>query len=107
MAAGIGALEDDEYFINNCQAIIRTRDWTAKALKELGFTMLDSKTNFVFAKHPKLPGKVLYAALKERGILVRHFDTPLLTDFNRITIGTDSQMEILTDTIKKILEESK
>ena len=107
MAAGIGALEDDEYFINNCQAIIRTRDWTTKALQELGFTVLDSKTNFVFAKHPKLPGEVLYAALKERGVLVRHFDTPLLTDFNRITIGTDSQMEMLTDTIKKILEEMK
>lgn len=107
MAAGIGALEDNEYFESNCKAIVRTRDWAAKALRELGFTVLDSKANFVFAKHPRLPGKELYMALKERGILVRHFDTPLLTDFNRITIGTHSQMQMLMDTITKILEEIK
>ena len=106
MAAGIGALEDREYFQRNCEAIIRTRTQTTEKLKKLGFTVLDSKTNFVFAKHPKLPGKALYEVLKERGILVRHFDTSLLTDFNRITIGTDSQMDTLCDTIGKILEET-
>ena len=106
MAAGIGALEDDAYFKNNCQVIIATRSWTTEALQKLGFAVLDSKTNFVFAKHPGIPGKMLYTALKERGILVRHFDTPLLTDYNRITIGSDDQMQILIDTIQRILEET-
>ncbi len=106
MAAGIGALEDREYFENNCQAIMATRSLTTEALQSLGFTVLPSKANFVFAKHPGIPGKTLYLALKERGVLVRHFDTPLLTDYNRITIGTDEQMQTLVNTIQSILEET-
>ena len=106
MASGIGALEDDAYFRQNCEAIIRTRTWTTEALQKLGFAVLDSKANFVFAKHSGISGKQLYTALKERGILVRHFDTPLLTDFNRITMGTDEQMRILVKTIRTILEET-
>ena len=77
-----------------------------QALKDLGFVVTDSKTNFLFAKHPGIPGKTLYLTLKERGILVRHFDTPLLTDYNRITVGSKHQMQILIDTIQSILEES-
>ena len=106
MAAGIGALEDDDYFRANCRTIMETRSWTAQALKDLGFVVTDSKTNFLFAKHPGIPGKTLYLTLKERGILVRHFDTPLLTDYNRITVGSKHQMQILIDTIQSILEES-
>lgn len=106
MAAGIGALEDDDYFRANCQAIMDTRAWAAEELKNLGFTLTDSKTNFLFAKHPGIPGKTLYLTLKERGVLVRHFDTPLLTDYNRITVGSREQMQILIDTIQSILEES-
>ena len=106
MAAGIGALEDDDYFRANCRTIAQTREYAAKELKSLGFTMTDSKTNFLFAKHPKLPGKTLYLQLKERGILVRHFDTPLLTDYNRITVGSREQMDILIGAIRSILEES-
>ena len=63
-------------------------------------------TNFVLAKHDKLGGKELYLTLKEKGILVRHFDTPRLKDYNRITIGSAAQMAVLVDTLKEILEEA-
>ena len=106
MAAGIGALEDDDYFRHNCQAITQNRAWAAAQLKKLGFTVTDSKANFLFAKHPAIPGKKLYLQLKERGVLVRHFDTPALTDYNRITVGSMQQMQILMENIQAILEES-
>jgi histidinol-phosphate aminotransferase len=85
---------------------MQNRSWAAEELKSLGFTLTDSKANFLFAKHPGIPGKALYQALKDRGILVRHFDTQLLTDFNRITVGSRQQMEILIGAIRSILEES-
>ena len=103
MAAGIGALTDREYFLKNCRATERTRAWTTEALKTLGFTVLDSKANFVFAAHSKISGKLLYQKLKGSGILVRHFDSERLTDFNRITIGNMEQMQTLINTIKIIL----
>ena len=105
MAAGIGALEDDAYFRANCRSIISTREETTRALRELGFILNDSLTNFVFARHPAIPGKTLYTELRQRGILVRHFDTGKLTDYNRITIGSGEQMAALIGALKQILEE--
>ena len=105
MAAGLGALEDEEYFRTNCEKIMATRKRTTEALGSLGFIVIPSLTNFIFAKRDGIPGKTLYAKLRERGILVRHFDTPRLTDYLRITIGSDSQMETFIQTIKTILEE--
>ncbi len=105
MAAGIGALTDREYFADNCRAIEQTREWTSDELRALGFTVLDSKANFVFAAHGRISGKELYLNLKQNGILVRHFDSARLTDFNRITIGSMEQMRTLISTIKKILED--
>ena len=74
MAAGIGALTDSAYFESNCKYIIETRHETAQQLKKIGFTVTDSKANFLFAAHPKLPGKELYLQLKEMGIEI--IDTP-------------------------------
>lgn len=105
MAAGIGALTDRKYFADNCRAIEQTREWTSDELSALGFTVLDSKANFVFAAHGRISGKELYLKLKQNGILVRHFDSARLTDFNRITIGSMEQMRTLISTIKKILED--
>ena len=105
MAAGIGALEDAEYFRSNCRSIMQNRDWTTKALREIGFTVIDSKANFVFAKHPALGGEDLYRHLKRKGVLVRHFGSPRLKDYNRITIGSLTQMQALITTLKEILEE--
>ena len=107
MAAGLGALEDGDYFRTNCQRICDNRAWTTEALQELGFTVLPSMTNFVFAKNEAIPGKELYLKLKAKGILVRHFDTPRLTDFVRVTIGDETQMAAFIRTTKEILEEIK
>ncbi len=107
MAAGLGCLTDEEYTRRNCREIIETRERTAEKLKVLGFVMTHSSTNFLFCKHPKLEGEFLYKRLKSEGVLVRHFNTPRLKDYNRITIGTAQQMDILIDKIKSILEESK
>ena len=104
-AAGVGAMRDEKYFKNNCAAIIKTRENTVKALNELGFSVLPSSANFVLAKSDKIGGEELYLALKREGILVRHFSTKRLCDFNRITIGSDEEMSALICAIKKILEE--
>ena len=107
MAAGIGVLEDEEYTNKNCLTIIENRDFTSKELEKLGFIMTDSKTNFVFAKHPEISGDVIYKKLREKGILVRHFDKPGISDYNRITIGSIEQMTALVSALKQILEEEK
>ena len=104
-AAGLGALEDEAYTQANCQTVMENRDFTTQALRALGFRVADSYANFVFAANPKLPGGELYAALKERGILVRYFDTDRLRPYVRITIGTRQEMEALLTEIRNILEE--
>ena len=106
MAAGVGALEADGYFRVNCQKIIENREWTTKKLTELGFEVIPSLTNFVFAAHPEIPGRDLYLALREKGILVRHFDTPRLRSYNRISIGSREQMKALIAALTDILEVS-
>lgn len=106
MAAGVGALEAEGYFRVNCQKIMETREWTAKKLVGLGFDVIPSMTNFVFAKHPEIPGRDIYLALREKGILVRHFDRPRLTAYNRITIGSREQMKALIKALTEILEVS-
>ncbi len=104
---GVKTLEADAYYQEKCAEIIRTRDWTAKALEELGFTVLPSQTNFLFAKTDKLDGGKLYNQLKARGILVRHFSDPRICQFNRITIGTPGQMEAFVNTVKEVLYENQ
>ena len=105
MAAGIGCLSDEEYTRENCQKIIAAREYTANELTKLGFTLTDSKTNFVFAKHPEISGQELYQKLRQNGILVRHFSSPKIMEYNRITIGTMEQMQILVETVKSILSD--
>ncbi len=107
MAAGIGALADTEYFESNIKKTVQTREWTLNALKDSGFEVLDSKTNFLFAKSEGIGGRELYLALKEKGVLIRHFETPRLKDYNRITIGSKEEMEIFIEKVKEILEECK
>ena len=106
-AAGEGSVADEDYFKENCKKIIDNRAWTEKELKSLGFDMTNSKANFIFAKHDGISGKELYLKLKERGILVRHFDKERIKEYNRITIGSKCEMETLIKTIKSILEELK
>lgn len=105
-AAGIGALEDDEYTKANIKIIMENRAWTMEELKKLGFTMPDSMTNFIFAKHEKIDGGEIYQKLREKGILVRHFTKPLICQYNRITVGTKEQMEALINALREITEVS-
>ena len=107
MAAGEAAADSDAYYKANALKIIETRENTAKALKDLGFTVLDSKANFLFAKHPALDGGLLYEELKKKGVLVRHFTKKKIEDFLRITIGTPEEMAVLLEKLSEILKEQK
>ena len=105
--AGLGAIEDDDYFVKNVNSVIENREYTAKELQKLGFTLTNSKTNFIFAKSDKIGGEELYLKLKEKGILVRHFEKERIKDYNRITIGSKTEMQELIKAVKQILEERK
>lgn len=100
--AGIAAMEDEDYFQTCTQTVARTRDKTAAALKTMGFTLTDSKANFLFAESSRIPGGELYRKLKEKGILVRHFDKPRLENRLRITVGSERQMEALLTALKEL-----
>ncbi len=93
----------DAYYMEKCGEIIKTRETTAQALEEMGFEVLPSDANFLFARHPKIGGEQLYLELKKRGILVRHFTKERIRDFNRITIGTPKEMQTMISKIKEIL----
>ena len=90
--------------VDNSKKIIEAREYTAAALRELGFTVTDSKANFLFAKSPKIGGEELYLELKKRGILVRHFSKERIKDYNRITVGTMDQMKKLIEAVTGILK---
>jgi len=105
--AGYAALCDDEYYKHNCALISETREALHRELEALGFEHTPSVTNFVFAKSDKIGGGELYAKLKEKGILVRHFDADRISGYNRITVGTKEQCGALTQAIKEILKEKQ
>ena len=106
-AAGVGALLDKEYFDDCRRKIIGTRAVFSDGLKKLGFSVLPSSANFVFAAHPKTDGGRLYAELKNRGVLVRFFDKPRIKDFVRITIGScedmDKTLSVIAEALKVII----
>ena len=103
LSMGIGALSDPEYTKRNAEYVAKIREQTKSALRSLGFTVTDSKSNFVLAGHPNVDGGFLYRELKKRGILIRHFDTERLSQYNRITIGTREQMQVLVEEIKAVI----
>lgn len=104
-AAGVAAIEDDAYYQENARTIMAIRTETTEQLSDLGFTVLPSSANFVFAKSGSVSGEELYRSLKARGILVRHFTKTRIQDFCRISIGTREQMQILLSNIRDILSE--
>ena len=107
MVAGVAAVKDNDYYMNNCKKIIENRDYTTRELEHLGFYVIPSKANFIFAKSDKIGGEELYLKLKDNGILVRHFTKEAIKDFNRITIGSKAEMEAFIKATKQILEEIK
>lgn len=101
--AGVAALSDQAYYDKACQRIQATRHRVRQTLLGLGFTCTDSRSNFLLASSPQIPGGELYRKLKERGILVRHFSDPKIENCVRITIGTDEQMDALLDAVRALL----
>ena len=104
MEAGAAAMADKAYFDACCASICRTRAWTAGELENLGFTVLPSQSNFLFAKSDRIGGEELYRTLKKNGILVRWFDSDRIRDYVRITVGSMEQMEALIDALTALLE---
>ncbi len=103
LLAGKAAIMGQEYYDSNNGEIVKTREYTCEKLEELGFLLTDSKANFIFVKHTQLSGKELYQGLRERGVLVRYFDKPRISDYVRITIGTHEQMDSLLKAFKEML----
>jgi histidinol-phosphate aminotransferase len=98
---GAAALLDAEYYKSAAQRIIATRERTIRTLKGLGFIVPPSSANFIFASKPGVSGAELKAYLESLGIYVRHWNAPRISDYLRISIGTDEQMDVL---IQKIIE---
>lgn len=105
LAGAKAALEDHAYARARIAEICRVRDWTREALLALGMEVPPSETNFLFARHPKASGKALFDALRAHDILVRHFDTPRLREYLRISVGTEAQMRMVTETLQTLLAE--
>ena len=102
LAMGKASVEDREYFKQTTDKIIRTREWTKEELKKLGFLFEDSKSNFVFVTHPKVSAKQLFENLKKENVYVRYFAKPeRISNYLRITIGTDEEMQKLLSLLKK------
>ena len=100
---GLAALQENDYYMDNCKKIIKNREYTQKQLEKLGFEVLPSKANFLFAKSDKIGGMELYLKLKEKGVLIRHFEKARIRDYNRITIGSQKQMQAFIAAVKEIL----
>ena len=102
MMLGCETVDAEPYYQEVSRKIQDTRAWSVEALENLGFQVLPSKANFIFASHPSIPGAELYAGLRQRGILVRHFTKARIKDYVRITIGTQAEMERLADALKEM-----
>lgn len=105
--AGAAAMRDWDYTKECTGRICKTREKTTEALRALGFTVLDSKTNFIFAKSGDMPGKVYFDGLREAGILVRRWDSERIKDYVRISIGSEEEMETFVEETKKLVEAAR
>lgn len=102
-AGAIAAIQDQAHLESTSKKVIQTRERLVAELASLGFDTLPSTANFIFTRHPKHAGTKLYQALRDRGIIVRHFKSPRIEEFLRITIGTDEQTNELIAALKQIL----
>ena len=96
LVLGVQAIRDREYFEETCAKVIATREWTKCELKKLGFSFGDSMSNFIFATHERVPAKEIFEALRKHNIFVRYFSKPRISNYLRISIGTQQEMERLT-----------
>lgn len=103
IAAGVAAVEDKAYFKATTDKIIATRERVKKELASLGFSFTDTKSNFIFATHESVPAEELFLALKEAKIFVRHWNKPRISNYLRITVGTDDEMDSMLSFLKEYL----
>lgn len=104
MAAAIATLDSSGYYAENSKKIQANRAYTTQQLAELGFETLPSLTNFIFTRCPGVDGGTLYRELKNRGVLVRHWDKPEIADWCRVTIGTREQMDVFLEKVREIVK---
>ena len=107
LVLGVESIHDDAYFREKVGQIIATRERFVKEIAELGFTCLPSSANFVFATHESIPAKEIFAAAKENNIYVRYFDKPRIDNYLRISIGTDTEMDVFVSFLSKYVKEYK
>ncbi len=107
VALGKAALEDEAYFRETVAKVVRTREWTKKELKRLGFSFRDSQTNFIFAAHESVPAQTIFDALREKHIFVRHFGQKRIDNYLRISIGTQEEMERFIRETEQILAQNR
>lgn len=103
VALGVAALSDQDYFEETTAKIVATRERTKQALTELGFTFGDSMTNFIFATHKTVPATHLFEELRKQHIFVRHFSSPRIDNYLRISIGTDAEMDRFLAAVQEII----
>ena len=104
---GAEAVRDDEYFKATCEKIIKTRENLKVQLRELGFDFQDSKTNFIFAKHKSVSAEYIFTELKKRNIFVRYWNKPRISEYLRITVGTDEECDTLVANLKEIIAQGE
>lgn len=103
IAGAVASVEDEAYFQKSCRKVIASREALSTQMTELGFDVLPSAANFIFARHPSRDGAELAAALRQRAIIVRHFKAARIDQFLRITVGTDEQCAALVTALREIL----
>lgn len=103
-AAGVAAIEDEEYFRATLKRVIATRGRLTAELRGMGFTLPDSQTNFVFASHPRYSAKEIFEFLKTRDIYVRWFNKPRIDNYLRITVGTDEETDALIKSLNEFIK---
>lgn len=103
LAAGEASVRDEDYFRQSCAKVIATRERAAEALRDLGFTVLPSLTNFLFVTHPKKEASIIFECLRQKNIFIRYFKLPRIEKYLRITVGTDEQMDRLVAALKEFL----
>ncbi len=104
LEVGAAAVEDDKYFRETCRKIINTRERVKPILRDMGFEFPDSQANFIFAKHRSVPGKAIFDELRKKGIIVRRWDAERISDYLRITVGTDEEMDTLIEALRTFLK---
>ncbi|BBB63888.1 histidinol-phosphate aminotransferase 1 [Undibacterium sp. KW1] len=105
VAGAIAAFEDQDYFLQTCQAVMATRERLAATMRDLGFEVLPSATNFIFASHPRFAAEEIALGLRQSGIIVRHFKLPRINEFLRISIGTDDESTALLAALKLLVKQ--